>query len=65
MKALVEIPENKRVWVDETGMDSDEIYPYGWALKGERCDAQKQGNRATRERIIWSRDSKKMRLSHR
>lgn len=41
----------KRVWVDETGMDSDEIYPYGWAPRGARCDAQKHGNRATRERI--------------
>lgn len=32
-------------------MDSDEIYPYGWAAKGQRCEAQKQGNRSTRERI--------------
>lgn len=32
-------------------MDSDEIYPYGWAAKGRRCEAQKQGNRSTRERI--------------
>lgn len=32
-------------------MDSDEIYPYGWAPKGQRCEAQKHGNRATRERI--------------
>ena len=32
-------------------MDSDEIYPYGWAPKGERSEAQKQGNRSTRERI--------------
>jgi transposase len=32
-------------------MDSDEIYPYGWAPLGKRCEAQKQGNRATRERI--------------
>jgi hypothetical protein len=32
-------------------MDSDEIYPYGWAPKGQRCEAQKQGNRSTRERI--------------
>jgi transposase len=48
---LAEIPEEKRVWVDETGMDSDEIYPYGWALRGQRCEAQKPGNRATRERI--------------
>ena len=32
-------------------MDSNEIYPYGWAAKGQRCEAQKHGNRATRERI--------------
>jgi transposase len=32
-------------------MDSDEIYPYGWAPKGRRCEAQKPGNRATRERL--------------
>lgn len=32
-------------------MDSDEIYPYGWAPKGQRCEAQKLGNRSTRERI--------------
>ena len=32
-------------------MDSDEIYPYGWAPKGQRCEAQKNGNRSTRERI--------------
>ena len=32
-------------------MDSDEIYPYGWAPKGKRCEAQKPGNRSTRERI--------------
>jgi transposase len=32
-------------------MDSDEIYPYGWAPKGQRCEAQKQGSRSTRERI--------------
>jgi transposase len=51
LKSLAEIPEEKRVWVDETGMDSDEIYPYGWAPKGQRCEAQKPGNRATRERI--------------
>jgi hypothetical protein len=48
---LEKIPEDKRVWVDETGMDSDESYPYGWAHKGQRCEAQKPGNRATRERV--------------
>lgn len=51
LKELAKIPKEKRVWVDETGMDSDAIYLYGWAPKGERCEAQKQGSRATRERI--------------
>ena len=32
-------------------MDSDESYPYGWALRGQRCEAQKLGSRATRERV--------------
>jgi transposase len=32
-------------------MDSDESYPYGWAPRGQRCLAQKPGNRATRERV--------------
>ena len=32
-------------------MDSDEVYPYGWAPKGQRCEARKHGNRSTRERI--------------
>ena len=32
-------------------MDNDEIYPYGWAKKGQRCEAQKQGSGAARERI--------------
>ena len=45
------MPKEKRVWVDETGMDSDEIYPYGWAPKGQRCEAKKPGNRSTRERL--------------
>lgn len=39
------------MWSDETGMDSDEVYPYGWAPKGQRCEAKKLGNRSTRERI--------------
>ncbi len=32
-------------------MDSDEIYPYGWAPRGKRCEAKKHGNRSARERM--------------
>jgi transposase len=48
---LATIPEEKRVWVDETGMDSNEIYPYGWAARGQRCLALKRGSRRQRERM--------------
>lgn len=51
LKELAKIPEEKRVWIDETGMDSDESYPYGWAPKGQRCLAHKPGNRNTRTRL--------------
>jgi transposase len=32
-------------------MNSDEVYPYGWAPKGQRCEAKRPGNRSTRQRI--------------
>lgn len=38
-----------RVYVDETGLDSNESYAYGWSQKGERCHAHKPGG--TKERL--------------
>lgn len=32
-------------------MNSDDAYPYGRAPRGQRCEAQKPGNRSTRERV--------------
>lgn len=37
------------MYVDETGLDADDAYAYGWSPKGERCYAQKPGG--THERI--------------
>ena len=39
----------ERVYIDETGMDRDDAYPYGWSDKGSRCHACKPGG--TKERI--------------
>lgn len=52
LEALAKIPEEKRVWSDETGMDGDESYPYGWAPKGKRCEAMKPGKSAERVNVV-------------
>jgi transposase len=40
------------VYVDESGIDNNEAYPYGWALRGQRLHDTKPGNRAQRLSII-------------
>jgi hypothetical protein len=30
------IPQAKRVFLDEAGLDNNDEYPYGWELKGQR-----------------------------
>lgn len=39
------------VYSDETGIDDNEVPITGWALRGERCYAQKQAERTTRYNI--------------
>jgi transposase len=34
--------------MDEAGMNDNESYAYGWAVKGKRCFAKKPGHRHTR-----------------
>jgi DDE superfamily endonuclease len=43
-------------------MNSDEVYPYGWALRGQRCEAKRQGNRGARQRINLVAGLKQVRL---
>lgn len=52
LKKLEKIPEHLRVWADETGMDGNESYPYGWSPKGEPCAAVRPGNRNGRVSVI-------------
>lgn len=39
------------VYSDETGIDDNEVVLTGWALRGERCHAQKKAERKTRYNI--------------
>jgi transposase len=49
---IAEIEPSKLVFVDESGIDNNEAYQYGWALRGERLFALKPGKRTTRFSII-------------
>ncbi|WP_293072279.1 IS630 family transposase [Moorena sp. SIO4A5] len=51
IKKLEEIENTRKVYVDETGFDNREDYPYGYSLKGQRCYALKSGKRT--ERVSW------------
>lgn len=52
LKKLSKVPENLRVWVDETGINDNESYAYGRSPKGERCFATRPGNRSIRISIV-------------
>ena len=48
---LEKISNNRKIYVDEAGFDKREDYPYGYSLKGERCQALRAGKRT--ERVCW------------
>jgi transposase len=48
---LEKIANNRKIYVDEAGFDNREDYPYGYSLKGERCQALRSGKRT--ERVSW------------
>jgi transposase len=52
LRKLAKIPEDRRVWVDETGIDDNESYAYGRSPKGKRCFATRPGNRHFRISIV-------------
>ena len=52
IKHLSTLPQEKIVYLDESGMDSRDAYDYGWNEKGERFHALKSGRREGRVNII-------------
>jgi len=45
------------MYSDETGIDDNEVILTGWAQRGERCFAQKRGERKTRYNITATLNS--------
>jgi transposase len=54
------VPPQERVYVDETGLDSNDLYAYGWSQKGERCHALKQGGSKERISVIAGLNQSKL-----
>jgi hypothetical protein len=49
---LSTLPSEKVVYLDESGMDSRDVYDYGWNEKGQRFHALKSGRREGRVNMI-------------
>lgn len=43
IETLSKIESQKRVYIDEAGIDDDEVYPYAWGKKGHRIYGMKKG----------------------
>lgn len=52
IKSLEDFAPDTLVYVDESGIDNREDYPYGWCEKGERFHALKSGRRQQRVSIL-------------
>ena len=51
LEEIQKIDPEKIIYSDETGIDDNEVVITGWALRGERCHAQKKAERKTRYNI--------------
>lgn len=52
IEEMKNIDPSNVVFVDEAGIDNDEVYPYGWAPKGKRLKLFKPGCKTQRVSII-------------
>jgi hypothetical protein len=46
------IAPERRVYLDETGMDNHEARAYGWSPRGEPCWGEKPGHRTQRVSLL-------------
>jgi len=51
------------VYLDESGIDDNEVYSYGWGLKGARVCGMKNGDRQKRLSIVAALKLKNMSFS--
>lgn len=52
IEEIKNINHSDLIFVDEAGIDNNEVYPYGWAFKGKRLHMFKPGCRTQRVSII-------------
>lgn len=51
---MTEIDPSMVVYLDETGIDNDEVYAHGWTPKGQELYAEKPGKKTQRISVIGS-----------
>jgi len=51
------------VYLDESGIDSNDGYPYGWSRRGSRCHASKSGKKKKRLSMIAALHEKKLKAA--
>ena len=51
-KKLPLYPPEQLIYMDESGIDSNESFPYGWCEKGQRFHAERPGFRRKRLSIL-------------
>jgi hypothetical protein len=52
MEALALVPEERRVYVDETGFDAPLMREYGYARRGKKLHGERTGKRYERTSLI-------------
>jgi putative transposase len=52
LTALALVPEERRVYVDETGFDAPLIREYGYARRGKKLHGERTGKRYERTSLI-------------
>ena len=48
LEAVARVPLDKRVYVDQSGVDNTLTYPWGWSRKGAPCAADRLGHKSAR-----------------
>lgn len=60
MEEIKSIAPEKIIYSDESGIDDNEVVATGWALRGERCHAEKKAERKTRYNITAALNSNQL-----
>jgi len=51
LNTLAAVAPDKRVYVDEAGVQDTLSYAYGWSEKGSRCPGEQLGHRTQRTSV--------------